>query len=44
MNFLKLVALSVLVAVPFLLTKKEEGQPARDVDNDHIYDLELTVD
>jgi len=44
MNILKAAAVFAIVALPFLLTKKERGdisQEGREVETDEIFDLEL---
>ncbi|MBM2841146.1 MAG: hypothetical protein HW412_1674 [Bacteroidetes bacterium] len=46
MKFLKLAALFALASLPLLLARKdkEEPMPAREVDSDHIFDEELSLD
>jgi hypothetical protein len=44
MKILKLAALLALAAIPLLLSKKEEKQPAQVVESDHIFDRELSAD
>jgi len=46
MKFLKIAALFALASLPLLLVRKEkeEPKPVREVDSDHIFDEELSLD
>jgi hypothetical protein len=44
MKLLRFAALFALVTVPLLLTRKEDPQPAQDVDSEHIFDYDLTAE
>lgn len=45
MKFLKFAALFALAAIPLLILKKEKApKPASEVDSDHIFDSELSVE
>jgi hypothetical protein len=46
MKFLKIAALVALASLPLLLVRrdKEERKQAREVDSDHIFDEELSLD
>jgi hypothetical protein len=47
MKFLKYATLVALAVLPFLLVKKQKGEPSnpgREVDSDEIFDLELKPD
>ena len=44
MKFLKMAALFGLAVIPLLLMTKGKKDPAQEVDSEHIFDQELSVD